>query len=147
MTPRGIRDNNPGNLRPLPNGQTWNGQTGVDADPSMGNYCQFVDPPHGFRALVENLHSYQTHDGCDTLLKVFTRWAPSEDHNNPDSYASFIASRIGVGLEDTYMFDNNGFFIAAKAICQEENGLNNGQPWFSDDVIQAGVALAFPPEA
>lgn len=89
--PRGIRNNNFGNLMALPNGQQWNGQTGVD----QSGYAVFATPEDGARAAATNLHSYATKHGIDTVAGVISRWAPAQSNNTP-AYVSYVAQGMGV---------------------------------------------------
>lgn len=94
--PRGLRNNNPLNLRPLGQGQ-WNGQTGVDG----GNYAQFGSEQDGWNAAHKNLETYGSKHGINTVAGVISRWAPSGDNNNPQSYAATVAKKLGVNPNAT----------------------------------------------
>ena len=135
--------NNPGNLRPLPNGQTWNGQTGVFTTED-GKYCIFSTDIFGLRALCKNLMAYRSL-GANTILKVFQIWAPAADHNDPSGYATFVANSMGIKITTIIDIDSPDFlFHASKAISIMENGWDGteGQYWYTDAVYHAGVAAA-----
>ncbi len=51
--PRGVRNNNPGNIRL---GIAWNGLAPEQTDP---DFCQFITPQFGIRALCIVLLTYQ----------------------------------------------------------------------------------------
>lgn len=90
--PRGLRNNNPLNLRPLPQGQ-WNGQTGTDS----AGYATFASPQDGWNAAHQNLISYATHHGINTVQGVIGRWAPAgADGNDPAAYAATVSKALGV---------------------------------------------------
>jgi hypothetical protein len=67
---------NPLNLRPLPGGEKWQGQTGISTNPVTGKFCVFKDNEHGVRAAVINMRSYVKFSGVKTLKDVIYRWAP-----------------------------------------------------------------------
>lgn len=89
--PRGVRNNNPLNLRPLGQG-SWEGQTGVDD----GNFAQFGSMEAGLAAADKNLQTYGTKYGINTVAGVINRWAPGSDGNDPASYAATVAKTLGV---------------------------------------------------
>jgi hypothetical protein len=94
--PRGIRNLNFGNVRPLPHGQAWAGQTGVDKD----GYAVFSDPAAGIAAASKNLQSYAS-QGINTPAAIAARWAPAGDGaNDPKAYATYLAGRLGVKPTD-----------------------------------------------
>ena len=70
--PRGIRNNNPGNLRPL-RGDRWRGEippdTGRTPDPNdeMGSYSRFSSPEFGIRALIRDCRKKRRR-GLDTIV-------------------------------------------------------------------------------
>ena len=70
------RNRNPLNIRPLPQGQTWQGQTGVDRNSVTGAFCVFESNVMGVRAAVVNMRSYVKFAGVKTLRDVIYRWAP-----------------------------------------------------------------------
>lgn len=140
--PRGIRNNNPGNLRP---GPAWQGIAGLDTEQPDPPYLHFVDPEHGIRSLARTLMTYQERHGIHTLDGVFARWAPAGDRNDPERYAAQVAAVLGKAVgEDIDLHDADVLAAIAKAIVHQECGDNAGLPWYPDAQIKAGVALAFP---
>jgi len=117
--PRGIRNNNWGNLKALPNGQMWPGQTGVDAQ----GFAIFGDPNDGIRAAATNLQSYGQR-GLNTVGKIIARWAPASDkRNNTGAYTKFVADQLGVKPNDPLdMTNSDTINKLAGAIFQFENG-------------------------
>lgn len=137
-----ISINNPGNLRPLPDGETWNGQTGI-LTTSKGEYCEFDTSEHGIRALAKNLMAYKR-VGVSTVLEFAAKWAPEEDHNSPTSYASFVAAELGIMPTDPIdLSDGVTLVRMAKAISIMENGwAPTGGYWYDDATYTAGVNAA-----
>ena len=85
--PRGIRNNNPGNIR-LQTGVEWVGQVPGD-DPS---FVTFSDAKYGIRAIAEILKAYWSRDGVDTIGGAIRRWAPPTE-NNTGAYIDDVARR------------------------------------------------------
>lgn len=76
MTTLAEKNRNPLNLRPLPAGQKWQGQVGVDHNSVTGFFCVFESNVMGVRAAVVNMRSYVKFAGVRTLRDVIYRWAP-----------------------------------------------------------------------
>ena len=68
--PRGIRNCNPGNIRL--SGDKWKGLRPRQTD---GEFCQFTDMAHGYRALIRLLQNYRKLHGCRTIADFIRRWA------------------------------------------------------------------------
>src|SRR4051812_46965540 len=61
LLPRGIRNNNPGNIRFLPAASAWRGQIGSD-----GSFGIYDTPANGVRAIAKQLQKY-TASGARTV--------------------------------------------------------------------------------
>jgi hypothetical protein len=92
MSSRSFRNRNPGNLR---HGGFTKAQGATGHDDR--NLAIFATSAQGFRAMV-TLLSGDTY-GVLTLKDAIARYAPSEDHNEPDKYARFVSQQAGVALE------------------------------------------------
>lgn len=140
-TPRGIRLNNPGNLR---HGPPWQGLSGDQPDQ---DFAQFVAPHWGIRAMAKNLIAYQDRHGIHTIRGIISRWAPAEgqDHagnsysQDTDSYIRHIASRVGV-LEDQWIdvHQYERMKPLVEAMILHENGM---QP-YTNAQIDKGLLMA-----
>lgn len=119
--PRGIRNNNPFNLRP---GSPWQGIAGIDNGPA-GAYLQFETPEAGLRAGFKNLRNQSLLHGLNTVRGVITRYAPASDNNATDAYIADVARRLGVAPDDVLDFDSNPVTLRnfGAAIIQHENGM------------------------
>lgn len=143
--PRGILNQNPGNIRPLSHGLTWQGQIGVDTSGSDGAYVQFDNPRNGIRAIARIMMNYESVHGIHTLLQVFQRWAPSSDSNDPANYAGFVAKVLGVQISDTVDLHDPATLTA---ICQRITLMECGFPpdgsanWYTDQIFSDGVGYA-----
>lgn len=61
--PRGIRNNNPGNIRLSKT--KWEGQKPLQADL---DFIEFLSPLYGLRALMKLLLAYHLRHGLDTVV-------------------------------------------------------------------------------
>lgn len=116
-TPRGIRNNNPLNIRH--NGDLFKGEVRPATDKS---FKQFVSMAYGYRAAFVILGSYLAR-GLNTLEKIVRTWAPPTE-NNTESYISTVAKRSGVG-RDKVLTANSGsdYRKIVAAMCHCENGV------------------------
>lgn len=138
MIPRGLADNNPGNLRAMP-GATWLGQTGADAH----GFVLFDTAEHGLRALARTLLEYYFRHGLDTVRGIIARWAPPADGNDTEAYIADVAGRLGAGADASLdLADPTLLAVFVAAIVRHEQG---EQP-FPPDLIAAAVAAAMPVE-
>ncbi|MGY0216559.1 structural protein [Endozoicomonadaceae bacterium StTr2] len=125
--PRGIRNNNPGNIR---HGDNWVGMCKKQRDKS---FVQFDDPRYGIRAMARILNSYERR-GVVTIQQVITTWAPPTE-NNTSAYVNSVSRQLGVKPGTRVKKDHYPQLIAA--IIQHENG---HQP-YSMQMIREGVNL------
>lgn len=130
--PRGVRNNNPGNLE-ASSSNPWIGQTGSD-----GRFAKFETPEHGIRALGRNLISYQR-QGIDTVSDIINRWAPPSDNNDTTAYIRAVCAQLGVTANQPLDASNPDTLQAlCAAIIKHENG---SQP-YSSDQLSTGVSAA-----
>lgn len=87
--PRGIRNNNPLNIRI---GNTWLGE--VD-NPTETEFEQFVSMKYGLRAAFCILRRYIKMYHRDTIDKIIASWAPSTE-NNTANYIKQVCARTGL---------------------------------------------------
>ena len=105
-TPRGVRNNNPGNIDYNPR-NAWQGQLGLEIGVPSPRFARFDTPENGIRALGKLLINYRGKDGMpgvggpgiDTVREAITRWAPGNE-NNTDAYIAAVARRLGVSAND-----------------------------------------------
>ena len=132
--PRGIRNNNPGNIRW---GDAWQGLVSQDqrTDPT---FCQFTDAVYGIRAMVRIFGKYSDAYGLNTVAGIINRWAPPSE-NNTLAYVLNVARLIGVAPDDKINVHNTAIMdTLIKAVIQHENG---EQP-YDTATIDKGIALA-----
>lgn len=124
--PRGIRNNNPGNIRL---GKTpWIGEVRPSQDKE---FCQFSSMKYGYRALIKLLRNYRIKHNCKTIADYINRWAPPME-NNTSAYIIDVCRQLMV--PSTYVIDiddKSSMCALACAIAKHENGI----PGSMDDAI------------
>jgi len=138
--PRGIRNNNPGNIRR--GASNWQGMRENGFDPE---FIEFTDPVWGLRALMKLLLTYYTKYGLDTVHSIVNRWAPPHE-NATDHYAGHVAQILGVGRTDALNVPEL-LVPLAKAITRHENGtpprISDSPPfWYEEAVYEKARRLA-----
>lgn len=132
--PRGIRNNNPGNIRW---GDDWRGLI-PDAERTDKSFCQFISPEYGIRAMIIILRNYQRKYGLKTVTDIINRWAPPVE-NNTLAYINSVAKEIGVDpAAEINVLDRRIMIKLLAAIIKHENGL---QP-YGFDVFVKTIDLA-----
>jgi len=91
MIPRGIRNNNPLNVRRSKD--KWQGMRAVQTD---AQFCQFETMAYGWRAAFVLLtrtyyHTYRLY----TIRAIISRWAPPNE-NNTRAYIENVARLTGI---------------------------------------------------
>lgn len=128
LTPKGIRNNNPGNIEHNL-AIKWQGATGTD-----GRFVTFKDPASGLRALARNLLTYQEQHGLNTVAGIINRWAPPKE-NNTTKYIESVANVMGIRPDEAFEFKGELAILLMRAIIAVENGF---QPY---TVAQLRAAL------
>lgn len=135
MTSRGIRNNNPMNIRISPN--KWEGKITPNTD---GVFEQFKTPEDGIRAGVKLLLVYNNHYGLNTVRQIINRFAPNNE-NDTSSYAKEVAKDMGVELDSIIDVDDYDTALKlVKAIIDYENA-GKGIP-YSDDILRNALKRA-----
>ena len=129
--PRGIRNNNAGNLEN--NGIDW---VGLSPSQTDNRFYQFTDAKYGIRALARVLKTYESRYGINTVAGIINRWAPPHE-NDTLSYQKHVAQVLGVAIDQPFDVSNN-LVTLTEAIIIHENGSNP----YSMDLIVEGVSLA-----
>lgn len=129
MATRGIRNNNPGNIRVSKD--QWEGMTGDD-----GAFVTFDSPESGVRALGKNLLSYGR-QGYDSIEKIINRWAPPNE-NDTKAYIDSVVAATGIpATQSLDLSDPDTLSSLAQAISFHETGSR-----YDPEVYQKGVARA-----
>lgn len=116
MTSRGIRNNNPGNIKATC--VKWQGLADVQDDPT---FFVFSDMVYGCRALLRLLRTYHEIRGCYSVRSIIDRYAPPEE-NDTESYINHVAQKCNVHPDAHLELTKENHLILAKAIAKHENG-------------------------
>lgn len=115
--PRGLRNNNPGNIRI--NGDLFQGEIRPSKDRS---FKQFEMMAYGYRAVFRILSNYRKNYGLDTIRKMIGRWAP-ENENDTDAYVKAVSDYAGIPADDPININDREQMIRIVAgMSKVENG-------------------------
>lgn len=130
--PRGLRNNNPLNIKRSP--QVFQGESKFNTDPVFKKFCNVI---MGYRAAFCILRTYVQLRGCETLQDVITRWCP--DNEVLEAYVNFVSVRANVlptDIVQLYNLQQMTDIVSAMSLFE------NGIPAVRLDVVQA-YRLAF----
>jgi hypothetical protein len=130
MTPRGLRNNNPLNIRH--NADVFQGETkGNDK-----SFKTFISMPYGYRAGFVVLHTYLTKHGLNTIEKKIARFAPPSE-NDTQAYIRTVVRYSGVAADEVLTAaSGDKYILIVSAMSFVENGVNA-----DIQQIKAGFAL------
>ncbi len=130
---RGIRNNNPGNIR-YDSHSFWDG---LSNPPSDGVFCVFMDAKYGIRVMFKLLLAYQQRHNLRTVRAMIDRWAPPVE-NDTHAYVEYVARGMGFDPDKQFTFNGQLAVLMVEAMIRMENGKNP----YRQDVILAGARLA-----
>lgn len=110
IEPRGIRNNNPLNIR---KGSNWKGERPVQTDRA---FEEFESMTYGIRAGFIILRKYMTgYNGLtekfNTIEKIISRWAPKSE-NNTQAYIDQVARLTGIPARQRLAFGQKNYMVA-----------------------------------
>lgn len=138
---RGIRNNNPGNIK-FTNTQ-WQGKVPKAKNTDPGKvFEQFETMEHGIRAMLKLLSTYITRHKLTTVKDIVDRYAPPGGENDPtaqSNYVTYVMNESGldkdVSVEDIPKL--------AYPMIEFENGQNPSAayvlPFYKKGVEMAGL--------
>ena len=116
MIPRGIRNNNPLNIRV---GNVWLGEVKYPTDP---HFEQFNSMEYGLRAGFVLLRRYIRHYKRQTIEDIISSWAPSNE-NNTKAYIDTVVKVSGIPSNRILHYsDKETMCKLVDAMCFVENG-------------------------
>ena len=134
---RGIRNNNPGNIRR--SNDPWQGLSQHQKDPS---FFQFDNPLYGIRALARVLIAYQDKHNLRTITQIINRWAPPAE-NQTGGYITDICQRNGFAANAHLdLHKETDLKPLVEAIIWHENGQ---QPYSAAQLTKALVLAGVEP--
>tara|TARA_Y100001937_G_scaffold118976_1_gene174047 strand:- start:69 stop:1805 length:1737 start_codon:yes stop_codon:yes gene_type:complete len=131
--PLGIRQNNPGNIRP---GAGFYGETGQG-----GGYATFGTEDEGLRALARLMATYDDEYGINTLRGFASRFAPRSDNKlSFDNYVSYLGSTLGLDPDEEFDLKARRADLIPAVV-----GFEQGRDYedrYSDDQIARAITAA-----
>ena len=115
--PRGLRNNNPGNIRHSK--ARWRGMRPVQEDP---DFVQFRTMSYGYRAIFKIIRTYRAKYKVYSVSDIIRRWAPPIE-NNTTQYLINVCRQMGVSADFVPNVDRKDTMcslVAAISFC--ENG-------------------------
>ena len=101
VLPRGLRNNNPLNIRWTPGTRPWQGQKSND-----GQFVIFETMEDGYRAAFRVLDSYNKKHNIYSVREIIYRWAPPQDHNNTRAYIERVCKEACLRETDQIVVDS-----------------------------------------
>lgn len=132
ITSRGIRNNNPGNIRRTP--INWKGEVPDDLK-TDNDFEQFIAPLFGIRAMVRDLRT-GARRGEDTIREIISQWAPPNE-NDTEAYIRSVSRRTGIDPDAMINFEA-AMPDLLDAIIVHENGSNP----YADQLLFEAIAAA-----
>lgn len=118
MRPRGLRNNNPGNIRK--GNVVYQGEIVPSKDDA---FRQFTTMAYGYRAMFVLLHTYQRKYGLNTIASIISRYAPSVE-NYTEVYINAVAEASGVPATSHITTTNADVMVPiVVAMSKVENGV------------------------
>jgi len=130
--PRGLRNNNPGNLKYFSSNQ-WKGQIGSD-----GVFARFINIAYGIRAWGIDIKG-DIKKGKNTIEKLIYEFAPPTE-NKTEIYIDTVSSRSGISRKQLLNPSNSTLLKLAKGFFAVELGLPYAN-YISDNDIAEGLNL------
>lgn len=131
--PRGIVNNNPGNIR---SGILWLGARNIP-----GAFCVFTNCAYGLRAMAKDLTTKITKDGLNTISLIINKYAPPSE-NDTQAYINKVAAYTGWGQDDPISLTPDNLLLLMKAQISVEQGPQYlGGDWLTDDDINEGIGM------
>ena len=110
--PRGIRNNNPLNIR---KGNNWKGERQPQSDPSFEEFESIILRNYQRISLAPKMRA-------NTIRKIINRWAPASE-NNTQAYIDLVAKRSGLNPDELIAFrDKPRMLAVVEAMCFVECG-------------------------
>lgn len=114
---RGLRNNNPGNIKET--ATNWQGQIKPSADPP---FAQFSDPVWGARAMIILVKRTYRGYGLNTIRAIITRYAPPSE-NDTEAYISAVVGKTGLSANRVLSTEDD-----YKRVIQSMASVENGVP-------------------
>ncbi len=128
MLPRGIRNNNPLNIR-----RSKDQWQGLKKEQTDSQFCQFENLVYGWRAAFKLLtrtyyHTYRLY----TIRAIVTKWAPPNE-NNSKAYVENVSRLTGIHPDEPLGIPSekpSRWIALGAAMAIQENGITSID-WFA----------------
>ena len=133
--PRGIRNNNPLNIR---KGNNWKGEKAVQDDPA---FEQFESMEYGIRAALKLIRNHVSGYGgkrrpANTIRKLITVWAPPTE-NKTSAYIDTVCKSVQMADSEIIHKDDKKTILAiCRAMAFVECGV-----WLDKDLFESAWNL------
>lgn len=117
--PRGIRNNNPGNL--IYTNIKWNGKLPKNQNKDR-RFEMFIAPVYGVRAMIKDL-KHDIEKGKSTVPQVIEEYAPRFE-NNTDAYINTVCKNLKVSKTAKLLPTKNTLRLLVHSTAKVENGGN-----------------------
>lgn len=117
--PRGIRNNNPGNL--IFTNINWTGKLSKEQNKDR-RFEMFIAPEYGIRAMIKDLKN-DIQKGKNTVPALMTEYAPRFE-NNTDAYIQTVCKDLKVSATAKLLPTKNTLRLLVHSISRVENGGN-----------------------
>ena len=129
--PRGIRNNNPLNIRI---GNVWLGEV---ANPTDRQFEQFISMEYGIRAGFIILRRYIRRYGRKTITDIISSWAPSNE-NDTAAYIARVSKLANIPADEVLRYEDKPKMVAlVAAMIQVECGQS-----IPEEKIKKGYSMA-----
>ena len=130
--PRGIRNNNPGNIK-YNSANNWLGKIPGPQNTDPGRtFEQFTDLKYGLRAMLILLKKYYINDNLKTIKGIINKWDPGSTSSG-SGYVPYISDRMD--LDPTDLLDLSDLKDLAVHISSFENGTKVTSPGEIQDIV------------
>lgn len=132
--PIGLRNNNPGNIRPSDN---WLGMIGTN-----GGFVQFKDIAWGIRAMATDIGNDIRLKGKDTIAELIAEYAPPSE-NDTQAYVQRVVSDTGYAANEKLPLTREMLFKLIRAQMNVELGTGYAK-MITDADVNEGLDLLNP---
>lgn len=134
--PRGIRNNNPGNL--VYTSINWQGKLPLPQNTDK-HFEQFTELKYGVRAMYRDILN-DISKGKNTIQSLISEYAPPHE-NNTQSYVNQVAKAVGYAPNERILNVTESFLLElGKIIVRIENGAVASQ-YVTESDLQEGISI------
>ena len=129
--PKGIRNNNPGNL--VYSSIKWQGK--IAKPNNAGRFEMFISPEYGVRAMIKDIRTkIKKHKNIEAIV---SRYAPAFE-NNTTAYINTVAKALNVSPKANLLPTKNTLKLLVTAMAKVETGGN----YISDELFEKAYRIS-----